>query len=409
MLYQMKNRNKRVLLVSQYFDPEGFKCNEIAYFLAEQRYKVDVITGIPNYPNGRYFKGYGIFRKRIEKRNGVTIYRAFEIPRGRKSHKIWIMGGYITYAFFGSLWAFFLSLCHKYDFVIAHQPSPVFQVAPGLMVSKMQKIPLYTWVLDLWPSIATYYFKPGFVLRRIEKFCTKVYTKSKIVLISSEGFRDYIKEYANIPDEKIIYFPNWSEDIHDWPLLKIPPLPEGFRILMAGNIGEAQIFPSFFDLLLKFKGNKKFQWIFVGGGASKEVLKQFAKDNDMTDTMTFVERHPFEYMPAFYNAADALLLTLKNNKRHLIITVPARFQSYLSAGKPIIGLIGKGTLDLIVEADCGIASDSNNVDELYKKILHAEANKTAFAKKGENGLRFFYEHFTRSACLNKLLEIVNQD
>lgn len=402
-----KKTIKRVLLVSQFFDPEGFKCNEIAYFLAEQGYKVDVITGIPNYPSGRYFKGYGIFRKRIEKKNGVTIYRTFEVPRGRNSHKILILLGYVTYALFGSFCAFFLSLFHKYDCVIAHQPSPVFQVAPGLVAAKMQKIPLYTWVLDLWPSIATYYFKPGFILRRIEKFCTKVYTKSEKVLISSEGFRDYIIDYAHIPGEKIVYFPNWSEDIHDWPLLEIPLLPEGFRILMAGNIGEAQIFPSFYDLLLKFKGNKKFQWIFVGGGASTEVLKQFAVDKEMTDTMTFVERHPFKYMPAFYNAADALLLTLKNNKSHLVITVPARFQSYLAAGKPIIGLIGKGTRDMIERYDCGIASDSNNIDELYEKILHAESNKKEFAKKGENGLHLFYQRFTKEKCLNHLLEIVN--
>lgn len=403
----MKKRSNRVLLVSQYFEPEAFKCNEIAYFLAEQGYRVDVITGIPNYPNGRYFKGYGLFNKRVEKKNGLNIYRVLEIPRGRKSRKIWIFAGYATYAVFGSFLAFFLSLFRRYDFVFAHQPSPVFQVAPGLVVSKMQKIPLYTWVLDLWPSIASYYFKPGFILRKIEKFCTKVYIKSEKILISSEGFRDYIRNYAHVPNEKILYFPNWSEDIKGWPLLEIPSLPNGFRIMMAGNIGEAQIFPEFYELLLKFKGNSKFQWIFVGGGACTEILKRFAKDNEMEDSMTFIERHPFKYMPAFYAAADALLLTLKNTKRHLIITVPARFQSYISAGKPIIGLIGQGTRTLIEEADCGIASDPSNVDDLYEKILNAEANKKIFSLKGENGLRYFYQHFTRAECLNNLMKIVN--
>lgn len=396
----------RVLVVSQYFDPESFKCNEIAYELSKLGYKVDVITGIPNYPNGKYFKGYGVFRKRIEKKNGVTIYRAFEWPRGTKSRKVFILMGYLTYALFGSVWAFFLALFKNYDVIIAHEPSPVFQVAPGMLVARMQRIPLYTWVLDLWPSIATYYFKPGIVLNRIEHFCKKMYRRSEKILISSEGFRAYIKEFAGVDDNKIVYFPNWSEDIKNWPILEIPKLPNGFRIMMAGNIGEAQVFPALYEFLLKFKGDPRFQWIFVGDGASKSDLVKFAQENGMTDTMTFVERHPFKYMPAFYQSADALFLTLKNSKRHLIITVPARFQSYLSAGKPIIGLIGKGTGDLIEDCDCGISADSENINELYNKVIDAYNNREDFSKKGANGLKFFYEKYTREKCINDLIQII---
>ena len=66
---------KRILIVSQYFYPESFRINELAFELAKLGHHVDVLTAIPNYPEGKFYKGYGIFRKRKEVVNGVTIYR----------------------------------------------------------------------------------------------------------------------------------------------------------------------------------------------------------------------------------------------------------------------------------------------------------------------------------------------
>ena len=74
---------KRVLLVTQYFYPENFKGNDIAFELSQRGYKVEVLTGIPNYPEGRYTTGYGVFSRRIETINGVKVFRVFQTPRGK--------------------------------------------------------------------------------------------------------------------------------------------------------------------------------------------------------------------------------------------------------------------------------------------------------------------------------------
>ena len=57
---------KRVLLITQYFYPENFKSNELFFELAKRGYKVDALVGIPNYPEGHYYRGYGLFSKRYE-------------------------------------------------------------------------------------------------------------------------------------------------------------------------------------------------------------------------------------------------------------------------------------------------------------------------------------------------------
>ena len=56
---EKKQDDMRVLLVTQYFFPENFKSNDIAFELSKRGYKVTVLTGIPNYPSGKFFKGYG--------------------------------------------------------------------------------------------------------------------------------------------------------------------------------------------------------------------------------------------------------------------------------------------------------------------------------------------------------------
>src|SRR5690554_4329474 len=147
------SRKEKILLVTQNFYPENFKSNDIAFELVKKGYEVDVLTSIPNYHEGRYYKGYGIFSKRVQRIDRVKIYRALQTPRGKKASSIGLSLNYLTYAFFASIWAFFFALFkRKYHSVIVHQTSPITQAYPGIVVSKVLKVPLYMWVLDIWPD-----------------------------------------------------------------------------------------------------------------------------------------------------------------------------------------------------------------------------------------------------------------
>jgi len=87
----------------------------------------------------------------MEKVQGVKIRRAWLFPRGRGGGGRLALN-YFSWAFFASFYAFFLSLFHKYDVVLVHEPSPITQGIPAIIIKKMQRIPVYFWVLDLWPE-----------------------------------------------------------------------------------------------------------------------------------------------------------------------------------------------------------------------------------------------------------------
>ena len=132
----------KILLVTQYFYPENFKGNDIAFEMQKKGHEVTVLTGIPNYPKGKFFNGYGYFKRRRETVNGVKVIRTFLIPRGN-STAIPLMVNYFTWFIFASFYAVYLALSKKFDKIIVQQLSPVMMGLPAVVVKKIQKIPVY--------------------------------------------------------------------------------------------------------------------------------------------------------------------------------------------------------------------------------------------------------------------------
>lgn len=402
-------KNKKILLVTQYFYPESFKSNDIAFELAKKGYEVEVLASIPNYPEGKYYKGYGIFRKRVQRINGVKVYRVFQTPRGRKASRLGLSVNYLTYAFFGSIWALCFSLFkRKYHSVIVHQVSPITQVYPAIVIKNTRRVPLYNWVLDIWPDamMSGGGVKNKNVLSFVNKRVKYIYNKCDKILISSKRMSESILSKGNYKD-KIIYFPNWAEKIFENPIYReTPALPDGYRIMFAGNLGGSQDLDSVMKAALLLK-DTEVKWILIGDGSRKKWIEEFIKKNSLQNNVFLIGRYPIELMPSFYRQTDALLLTLRSKFPHLKMVVPAKLQTYMTSGKPVIGMIDGGAADLINEADCGLSVNASDYKQLAKVVRNEIlANKEKFAEKGENGKRFFKANFTLDVCINNLINII---
>lgn len=402
---------KRILVVTQYIYPENFKSNELVFEMSKRGYHVDVLTGIPNYPEGVYFDGYGLFKKRIEKKAGVNFYRCWQSPRGRNASGIGLSLNYITFVISATFWVFFYFLWKKkYDAIIVHEPSPITQLIPACFLGIMRKTPVYSWIMDIWPdairgSVSSSLYK--LVSPILTSVTEWTYRHSDKILITSKGFEKLICRNSDYHD-KIVYYPNWSVDMSiGADEYKIPELPNGFRIILAGNLGEAQDLDHIGEAMKLVHDCKEVKWIFVGDGSRKKWLDSFIEDNHLEDTAITLGRFPGKAMPAFFKQADALLVSLRGGFIDLDMTVPARVQSYMSAGRPIIAMIGKGTVDLINEGDCGYAvgpSDSKALaDVIRNKIL---TDRDAFEKKGVNARKMYEQQFTLEKCISHLEDII---
>lgn len=398
----------KILLISQHFYPENFKCNDVAFELVRRGYEVTVLAGIPNYPLGKFFNGYGLFKKRVEMVKGVKVIRVSVVPRG-DGGTIRLALNYFTFALTASVRVLFMSLRHKYDMILVHETSPITVGIPAVLVKKLWGTPLYFWVLDLWPESlsAAGGINNKYVLGFFTGITKWIYRNSTKILISSKGFECSILEKGDFAN-KLVYFPNWADIVlHQKIEYNLPPLPEGFRVMFAGNMGEAQDFDHLMETAYLLKEFKSIHFLLVGDGRKRAWVEKYIKDFRLQETVHWLGHHPLKAMPSFFEQADVMLVSLKDN---LIfnLTAPAKIQAYMSAGKPIVAMLNGEGARIIEEAKCGLSTNAENNVGLANLIrtLYNMDKKELF-QLGRNGFLFGKKHFDFKGRMDHLCELMN--
>ena len=400
---------KRVLLVTQYFQPENFKCNDIAFELQRRGYDVTVLTAIPNYPQGKFFDGYGLFKRRCETINGVKVIRGFVIPRG-KGGKIGLSLNYLSYLVSSCLIALYLSLRYRYDAVFVHQVSPVTIGVAATLVKRLQRIPMYFWVLDLWPEslTAAIGLRNRYILGFFSKMVQWFYRRSDKILISSRGFEESICKKGDFAS-KIVYFPNWVDSAFaENADVAIPDVPSGFVAMFTGNIGASQDFDTILDSAERLKEYSDIHLVIVGNGRDKERVESEIVRRELGATVHCVGSYPLEAMPATFAKADVLFAALKDEPI-FALTVPAKIQAYMSSGKPIVTMINGEAKGLISGVGCGIAVDAGNAEAFADALLSLwRMSKSEREAMGAKGKEFAKKHFDFELQMNLLEDILNE-
>ena len=402
---------KRILLITNHFYPEEFRCNDLAFELSRRGHRVTVLTGIPDYPKGKFHEGYSIFKKRIERVQDVKVLHSFIIPRGNGG-KIRLMLNYVSSLLAQCFDAVLLGLFGRYDYVLVHETSPVMVGVPGVIVSKMKRIPMDFWVLDLWPESLQDAggVNSPIVLGFFSRMTTWIYRHSRKILISSRKFKDSICEKGDF-EEKIVYFPNWADEAltrienGKW---KIDNLPEGFIAMFAGNIGEAQDMENLMRAALELKEEKDIHFCIVGDGRKRPWVEAFVKEHGLVNTVHLLGRHPIETMPAFFRVADLMLVTLKDSKI-FNRTAPAKLQAYMNAGKPIAAMMSGEGAAVVAEAKCGFSVEAGNGKGLAELIVRMKSMGAAdLETMGTAGKRYCEESFSFEKAVETVEGLINQ-
>lgn len=399
---------KRILLVTQYFYPENFKCNDIAFELQRRGHDVTVLTAIPNYPQGRFFEGYGLFKRRTEVINGVKVIRGFVVPRGNGG-KILLSLNYLSYLFTSCIIALYLALRHRYDAVFVHQVSPVTIGVAATLVKKLQRIPMYFWVLDLWPEslTAAIGLRNRYILGFFSKMVQWFYRNSDKILISSKGFERSICEKGDFAS-KVVYFPNWVDSaLTELRDVATPDVPKGFVAMFTGNIGASQDFGTVLDGAERLKEHSNIHFVIVGNGRAREWVESEIAKRELTNTVHCVGSYPLEAMPATFAKADILFAALKDEPI-FALTVPAKIQAYMSAGKPIVTMINGEAKELIESVGCGIAVDAGDAEAFADAVLLlSQMSPEQRRELGEKGRTFSAKYFNFELQMNLLETVMN--
>lgn len=393
-----------LLIVTQYFWPENFRINDVALGLKERGHEVTVLTGLPNYPEGKLFEGYSFGASR-EIWEGIEIIRSPLVPRGQGKKQLVL--NYLSFALFGSIRGA-LSCRTPYDGIFVYEISPITVGIPAIVVKQLTGAPIHFWVQDLWPeSLAS---AGGItsekILGPVDRLTRWIYERCDQILISSKSFKDRIVKQGQDP-QKIQYFPQWAEETFKDSDAQLTPeekaqLPEGFRIVYAGNIGEAQGFETLLDAAEQLKEQAQIQWVILGSGRKAEWVAAEVERRGLQGCFHLLGRKPIESMPAYFKEAGCLLVSLKQDPL-FALTLPAKVQAYMAFGAPILAALEGEGAQVVEQSGAGLVAPSGDGPALAQAALEMsqlpEESRQAMAQAAKD---YAAKHFERTQLLDWL-------
>lgn len=387
----------KILIIGEVFYPEEFLINDLALEWIKKGFHVDVLTRVPSYPQDKIFSG---FKNKLFQKNdyiGITVFR-FPVILGYQRSKVVKVINYLNFIVCGSIIA--LAIGKNYDHVFIYQTGPLTIALPGVLIKKLFNKKTTIWIQDVWPdTVYAYGFKKTKFLEKVLDYLVKfIYKNTDNILVSCEGFIPKITKY--VQQKKIEWIPNWSL-VKNSPLKNNFKLPGKFNFTFSGNIGKVQ---NLENVILGFsKISNTYTDVYlniIGDGSYLAILKKIITDSQIKNVI-FYGRQPLEMMPSYFNASDVLIISLIDEEIFKI-TVPSKFQSYLSANKPIMGVINGEVKDLILKYKIGRVAEPSSIAsivKIFEDFIKEGRDSTNIAEKVK-GLN--YGLFNREKNIEKI-------
>ncbi len=383
----------KILVVCQHYYPEPFRISDICEELVKRGNDVTVVTGTPNYPMGEIYSGYEQGKHQDEIINGVKIHRCSIHPRKTGAiHRLW---NYYSYAMAST--RYIKQLDDSFDVVFINQLSPVMMANAGIKYAKKHGKKSVLYCLDLWPvSLSVGGMNGGIIYKWFYRESKKVYKAVDKILVSSSMFAQYFKEEFGIEDTE--YLPQYAEAVFTPDKCK-KEQNEYIDLMFAGNVGTAQSVDTIIKAAALCKDISNLRWHIVGDGKELDSCKKLSEQ--LSTPVVFHGRKPIEDMPKYYAMADAMLVTM--TKAPVIsMTLPGKVQTYMAAGKPIIGAIDGEAKIVIEKSGCGLCGNAGDEHCLMENVR--QFVKMKCVDLGNNARQYYETQFDKQICMDKLVE-----
>lgn len=385
----------KILVISQYYYPEPFRTTNIVEGLVSLGHEVDLYCQIPTYPIGKWYEGYDRKHNRNEVRNGVNIRRSFAFKRTQNL----LLRTFNYYSFPHFCKKDLKKNKKQYDVVFALQLSPIMGTNPAVYYAKKHNLKLVVYSQDMWPAsiLAGGIKKQGLIYKHFLRKSRKIYSKADSLLVSSEPHVKYIQDILK-QEKEVIYLPQFTieNSIHRTPDIEHP------HLIWIGNIGKVQDLDTIIKAA-KILQNTDIIIDIVGDGLLFEYYKD-AVNKAQINNIVFHGRLAEEALrPLIKTSVAALLSSTKDEVSQL--TLPAKVQTYLIHGLPIIASAEGATNDLVLKYNCGLICPNGDflaLAENIKKIV--SCGEEQLMVYSTNARNLYYSKMDKTSFYEVLLK-----
>lgn len=388
----------KILVISQYFYPENFRINTLCRELADRGHDVTVMTAYPQYPGGVIFEGYGFDVPYEKQWHGVKIHRVKTYPRGKGP--LGLLRNCVSFVISGNRW---VRQCQeKYDAVFVFEVSPVTVGLPAVTYHKKFGTRVFFNLQDLWPEnvheVLGIRFPPlTWVINRV---VDTIYAHSHRILCASNGFVENLKN-RGVPEHKLVFWPQFCLDPNREGLERPEAYSDDtFNIVFTGNLGDAQGLDLMVEAAARLKGSG-IRWYLVGDGRARARLEAKVREAGLQEDVVFVGRVSEAQANAYAAHAHCAYLSFQDNPL-FHMTIPAKLQTYLACGTPVLAAAGGESAAIVNGNGCGIAVPPQ-VEKLVAAALELRDQSPEQRRAMAEASRNCYEaNFTMKNLVDRL-------
>ena len=291
----------------------------------------------------------------------------------------------------------------KPDIVLTLTTPPLIALL-GTLVKQLRGARHFAWEMDLYPDIAVdlKVLKPySLTTRLIGSLADFSRQRADGIIALGEDMKARIVA-RGIPEEKIVVAENWADGDEITP----QPFQRGPLVVhYSGTLGLAHEQHTVREAMRQLRGNRRFRFVFVGGGACHSVLEQFCRTYDI-DTAEF--RPYTKRCDLSTNLAEGHVGLVTQIPETMGAIVPSKIYGIMAAGRPIlfIGPRGSTPARIIEQHGCGWRINPGDSDSLVRLLQQLEENRDLLREAGLRARDAFEKHYEKSVGVARMLSIL---
>lgn len=399
----------RFLLLTQYFHPEigatQVRLASITRELLRLGHQVEIVTAVPNYPEGKIVPNYQGHFYLLESWEGIPLHRVWiYAATGAGGKRLLNYFSFMLTAFWG------LRQTQRPDYIVVESP-PLFLGITAYLAAKRWQVPWILNIADLWPDSvrALGLVKEGMVLTLAEKLEAWLYRRANLINVVTEGLREILIHQKQVPSQKILFLPNGvdtqifaPQPVDDtWQNHLGLPNPNQPIFLYTGTHGYAHGMEVILQAAELLKETPVL-FLLVGGGSDKSRLEQLSKAKALTNVLFWPSQPPAQ-IARLYSLARAGISTLQSAPL-FDGTRPVKILATMACAKPVI-YSGRGEgARMVQQAKAGLVIPPQDPVALAEAVRYIINHPHEATELGQNGRIYVEAHLQWSTVVSAWLQ-----
>ncbi|CAA0120730.1 Alpha-D-kanosaminyltransferase [BD1-7 clade bacterium] len=382
-----------ILFLTDNFPPEGnapaTRTYEHAREWVKSGHRVTVITGAPNFPEGKVFEGYSNAWYSKHDLDGIEVRRVKTYISANEGfvRRILDYMSFMIMAIFAGLFV------RRVDVIVATSPQ-FFTAVAGCLLSGLKRKPWIFELRDIWPASITAVGAMSDespvikLLVRIEKW---LYRKADRIVAVTHTFKRELVE-RGISGDKIDVVLNGVDLSKYQPMEKDPEL-EGiydlhgkFVVAYVGTHGMAHALGTIVNAAERLKAHEDIVFVFAGGGAGADDVKRLVDEKKLTNVRV-LGRQDKSLMNRLWSLCDVSLVHLRDTPLFSSV-IPSKIFESMGMGLPMIIGVPEGEATAIVRDDhCGLVIPPEDEVAMVEAIEKIYSDPVLCASLQENAIK----------------------